>query len=172
MSLNRYKFAKYAFASAVALSVLVSTAPAQQTASASPGDSFWIDFWSKPRPAIFGAEEDAFNQNMKEVFFASNDDDKPSNPAALEDNVRWLKDHPNVRFFIDGYASKRGSTDYNLSLSKRRADWAKRQLIARGIPENRIVLAVGWGELYPTCVGDDLDCRAKNRLVRFTYIRN
>jgi peptidoglycan-associated lipoprotein len=119
-----------------------------------------------------GPEEEAFYQNVKDVLFASNNDDRPVNPDALDENARWLKEHPNVRFHIDGYASLRGSTDYNLALSKRRAEWVKRALISRGIPENRIVLAVGWGELYPACLGDSLDCRAKNRLVRFTYLRN
>jgi outer membrane protein OmpA-like peptidoglycan-associated protein len=156
----------------VAAVFMVSSAAAQQMETPSSDGSFWVNFWAKPRPMLNGPEEEAFYQNVKDVLFASNNDDRPVNPDALAENARWLKEHANVRFHIDGYASLRGSTDYNLALSKRRAEWVKRALISRGIPENRIVLAVGWGELYPACLSDSLDCRAKNRLVRFTYVKN
>jgi outer membrane protein OmpA-like peptidoglycan-associated protein len=63
----------------------------------------------------------------------------------LDDNVQWLKNHARDRFYIDGYASSRHELIYNLALSQRRADWVKQALISKGIPENRIVLAVGWG---------------------------
>lgn len=79
-------------------------------------------------------------------------------------------DHPSVDLDIDGYASTRGEDIvYNLRLSQRRADWVKQALISRGIPENRIRLAVGWGQLYPVCLERDDECWTKNRLVRFSY---
>lgn len=102
-------------------------------------------------------------------IFPWNDHDEPSNPSALDDNVQWLKAHPNVRFYVDGYASSRGELIYNLNLSQRRAEWVKQTLVNRGIPEDRIVLAVGWGQLYPVCAELNDECWSKNRLVRFTY---
>jgi outer membrane protein OmpA-like peptidoglycan-associated protein len=75
-----------------------------------------------------------------------------------------------VRFYVDGYASKRGNSDYNLVISQRRADWVKQSLINRGVAEDRIKLSVGWGELYPTCLEDSDECLAKNKVVRFTYV--
>jgi outer membrane protein OmpA-like peptidoglycan-associated protein len=66
--------------------------------------------------------EEAFNKNIHEIMFPWNDHDDPSNPNILDDNVQWLKDHPSVRFYIEGYASSRGDLGYNLDLSKRRAD--------------------------------------------------
>ena len=59
--------------------------------------------------ALFGPEEEAFKQNMKIVFSPWNDHDEPSNLAALDENVQWLKDHPNVRFYVHGYASCRSA---------------------------------------------------------------
>jgi hypothetical protein len=56
-----------------------------------------------------GPEEDAFYKNMKDVMFLRNDYDAPINPSALDDDVQWLKDHPGVRFFVDGYASITGN---------------------------------------------------------------
>jgi outer membrane protein OmpA-like peptidoglycan-associated protein len=87
-------------------------------------------------------------------------------------NVQWLKDHPSDRFYIEGYASSRGDLGYNLDLSKRRADWVKQALISKGIAENRIVLAVPWGQLYPVCPELNDECWSKNRVVRFVYVPN
>jgi outer membrane protein OmpA-like peptidoglycan-associated protein len=141
--------------------------------SEAPTDvAFWVAYWAKPRVFLFGPEQEAFNQNVHEVLFPWNDHDEPSNPNTLDDNVQWLKDHANDRFYIEGYASSRGDLGYNLSLSKRRADWVKQTLISKGIAENRIVVAAGWGQLYPVCPELNDDCWSKNRVVRFVYAPN
>jgi outer membrane protein OmpA-like peptidoglycan-associated protein len=131
--------------------------------------AFWVAYWGNPRVVLFGSEQEAFNQNVHEILFPWNDHDEPSNPNTLDDNVQWLKDHPGDRFYIEGYASSRGELGYNLDLSKRRADWVKQTLISKGIPENRIVLAVPWGQLYPVCPELNDECWSKNRVVRFVY---
>jgi outer membrane protein OmpA-like peptidoglycan-associated protein len=136
----------------------------------SPTDvAFWVDYWGKPRVALFGSEEEAFNQSMQAIVFPWNIYDAPSNPNILDANVQWLKDHPSDRFYITGYASAEGGLGYNLNLSGRRADWVKQTLISKGIPESQIVMAVGWGQLYPVCAGFNEDCLSQNRLVRFVY---
>jgi outer membrane protein OmpA-like peptidoglycan-associated protein len=146
---------------------------AQQDASESSADvAFWVAYWARPRVVLFGPDEEAFNQNVHEIMFPWNDHDEPSNPNALDDNVQWLKDHPRDRFYIERYASSRGELLYNLALSQRRADWVKQTLISKGIPENRIILAVGWGQLYPVCAETNDECWTKNRLVRFSYSPN
>jgi outer membrane protein OmpA-like peptidoglycan-associated protein len=146
---------------------------AQQGPLEAPTDvAYWVAYWTQPRVVLFGPEELAFNQNLHEVTFPWNDHDEPSNPGTLDDNVQWLKDHPRDRFYINGYASSRGNLVYNLALSQRRADWVKQTLISKGIAENRIVLAVGWGQLYPVCPETNDECWSKNRLVRFSYSPN
>lgn len=138
--------------------------------SESPTDvAFWVAYWGKPRVVLFGPEQEAFNQNVHEIVFPWNDDDNPLNPNILDDNVQWLKDHASDRFYIEGYASSEGELGYNLDLSRRRADWVKQALISKGIPENRIVLAVPWGQLYPVCAELNDECLSKNRLVRLVY---
>jgi len=140
-----------------------------QVTSSSPDSAFWVSHWAQPPVLLFGSEEEAFYKNMKEVMFLRNDYNSPTNPSALDDNIQWLKDHPGVRLFVDGYASVTGDMVYNLALSQRRANWVKQTLVSRGISENRIVVAAGWGELYPTCAEDTQECRNKNKLVRFIY---
>lgn len=134
--------------------------------------TYWVDHWSQPPVIVFGPEEEAFYQNMQIVLFPYDDHDDPSNPDAIESDVRWLKDHSNVRFYVDGYASSRGGWLYNLGLSQRRADWVKQALVSRGIAESRIKVAAGWGELYPVCPETNDECWSKNRLVRFVYSPN
>jgi outer membrane protein OmpA-like peptidoglycan-associated protein len=134
--------------------------------------AFWVAYWGKPRVVLFGPEEEAFNQNVREILFPWDDHDDPANPNVLDDNVQWLKDHAGDRFYIEGYASSRGDLGYNLTLSKRRADWVKQTLISKGIAENRIVLAVPWGELFPVCPELNDECWSKNRVVRFVYSPN
>jgi outer membrane protein OmpA-like peptidoglycan-associated protein len=118
---------------------------------------------------LFSKAESEFDQSVKEVLFPWNDNKSPTDQNALQDNVEWLKDHPNIYFYVDGYASTRGELIYNLALSQRRADFIKQQLIASGIPEERILLAVGWGQLYPVCPEQTEECWGKNRRVRLKY---
>jgi outer membrane protein OmpA-like peptidoglycan-associated protein len=134
--------------------------------------AFWVAYWGKPRVILFGPEQEAFNQNVHEILFPWNDHDDPSNTNILDENVQWLKDHANDRFYIEGYASSRGDLGYNLTLSKRRADWVKQTLISKGIAENRIVSVAGWGQLYPVCPELNDECWSKNRVVRFVYSPN
>ena len=146
---------------------------AQQDVSTSSADvAYWVAYWARPRVVMYGPEEEAFNQNMHDVLFPWNDHDEPSNLGVLDDNARWLKNHPRDRFYIEGYASSRGDLIYNLMLSQRRADWVKQALISKGISEDRIAIAVGWGELYPVCPEANDECWARNRLVRFSYSPN
>ena len=135
-----------------------------------PADvAFWVAYWGNPRVILFGSEQEAFNQNVHEILFPLNVYDQPVNPNTLDEDAEWLKSHADDRFYIEGYASSDGLLGYNLTLSNRRADWVKQALINKGIAENRIVLGVPWGQLYPACAELDEACWSKNRVVRFAY---
>ena len=154
--------------------LLASTAALAQSRSTDPyiDASYWVNHWSRSPVIVFGPEEDAFYQNMQVILFPYNDHDDPSNLSALESNVQWLKDHPDVKFYIDGYSSSRGDWIYNLNLAQRRADWVKGQLVSRGIAESRIKISAGWGQSYPACPEANDNCWTKNRVVRFIYAPN
>jgi outer membrane protein OmpA-like peptidoglycan-associated protein len=163
----------FTIAAMLLLSFSSTTALAQDQTSQSSADvASWVAYWAAPPVILYGHEEDAFYKNMKGIMFLRNDYDSPTNPGTLDDNVQWLKDHPSVRFYVDGYASITGDVLYNLALSQRRAEWVKQTLVSRGISENRIVVAAGWGELYPACAENTQECRDKNKLVRFVYSPN
>ena len=119
---------------------------------------------------LFGPEQAEFNQGMKEVPFGRNEHETTTDPEALQSNVQWLKNHPSVRFYIEGYASTRGEDIiYNLVLSARRAETVKQTIIGMGIRENRIVRTTGWGQLYPVCPEQNDACWSRNRRVIFRY---
>jgi outer membrane protein OmpA-like peptidoglycan-associated protein len=143
--------------------------PEASTPSESAYIAYWVAYWAKPKVVLFGPPEEAFNSNVHEVLFPNNVYDAPENANILDDNAQWLKDHANDHFYIEGYASSKGEPGYNLTLSKQRADWVKQALISKGIPENQILVAAGWGQYYPVCSDLDDECWTRNRIVRFVY---
>lgn len=161
---------RWAIATGVVSLLFIQIGTAQDIAkSPIPDDAFWAAHWAEPKRSLFGLDEQSFYENVHDIMFPWNEHDEPSNPGALDENANWLKDHPNVYFFIDGYASSRGEWVYNLRLSQRRADWVRDALVARGISSDRMLLSVGWGQLYPVCPERNDACWSKNRLVRLVY---
>jgi outer membrane protein OmpA-like peptidoglycan-associated protein len=132
--------------------------------------AFWVAYWAKPQVLLNGPQEETFNSSVHEILFPNNVYDAPVDPNILDENAQWLKDHANDRFYIEGYASSKGEPVFNnLRLSTQRADWIKQALISKGVPENQIVSAAGWGHTYPTCAELDDACWSKNRIVRLVY---
>ena len=107
----------------------------------------------------------AFNQNVKEVDFPFNIYNRTVDQSTLDANVAWLKQNPDAKMWIQGYADPRGDIVYNLVLSYRRAQWVKAQLVKRGVDESRIGYATGWGKLYQNCQQSDEKCFQQNRRV-------
>jgi outer membrane protein OmpA-like peptidoglycan-associated protein len=64
------------------------------------------------------------------------------------DAARWAATHPGYHLVIEGYADATGSKDYNQDLSARRARAVRRQIVAAGVPRDRVV-AVVFGENKP-----------------------
>jgi peptidoglycan-associated lipoprotein len=72
----------------------------------------------------------------------------PEARATLAEKVEILRSSPGVTLRIDGHADERGSDEYNLALSKRRAAEAKRFMAEQGIDASRLE-TVGYGEERP-----------------------
>jgi len=89
----------------VAVTVLLSNSIPLLASEASADDAYWVDYWGKPRVVLYGPEEAAFNQNVHKITFAHDGFDHALDQDTLNADVQWLKDHPGVRFYIEGYAS-------------------------------------------------------------------
>jgi len=109
------------------------------------------------------APAQAVAQNVKEVYFPFNIYNKIIDPAVLDANAAWLKQNPDGKLWIQGYADPRGDIVYNLVLSYHRAQWVKTELEKRGVDGSQIEFATGWGKLYQTCQANDDSCFQQNR---------
>lgn len=94
----------------------------------------------------------------------------------LDNIADLLKKDNQTKLQIDGHADSKGSSEYNLSLSKRRANAVRNYLLISGIaPERLIVLAEG--EKLPVAPNtrdngkDNPEGRTLNRRVELTLIR-
>lgn len=72
----------------------------------------------------------------------------PAGEDLLKQHIRVLKDNPELTICISGYTSSRGTEEYNLRLSERRANAVRDLLIQGGIAPDRLT-AVGYGETRP-----------------------
>jgi peptidoglycan-associated lipoprotein len=112
--------------------------------------------------------DDLFRQNVQDVLFDYDKADiRPNQVSRLQGNASFLKEHPEVRFTIEGHADERGSQEYNLGLGDRRANATKEFLIAQGVQAGRIN-TVSYGEERPQCREQTEDCYQRNRRAAFT----
>lgn len=90
---------------------------------------------------------------------------KPASKETLEQIAKLLTDQGELELVVVGHTDNRGKLDYNMDLSKRRAEAVKRALVADyGIEAGRLA-AWGVGYLAPVACNRAEDGRAKNRRV-------
>jgi outer membrane protein OmpA-like peptidoglycan-associated protein len=82
----------------------------------------------------------------------------------LDEAVQVLKQEGSVDIVVEGHTDSVGSDQYNLRLSRRRADTVRHYLVDHGIAASRIT-ADGMGESKPVASNDTADGRAQNRRV-------
>ena len=81
----------------------------------------------------------------------------------LADCIRAV---PNTKVTVEGHADERGTEEFNLQLSNRRAAAVKRYLMDLGIKDNDLE-TVGYGENRPASNASSEDGWAANRRVEF-----
>jgi peptidoglycan-associated lipoprotein len=86
--------------------------------------------------------------------------------AMLDAKIAILRANPNLRIAVVGHADERGSDEYNLALTKRRAAEAKRFLVQQGIDASRLETE-GYGEEQPLDPGSNESAWSMNRRAGF-----
>ena len=76
---------------------------------------------------------------------------RPESKEALDEMVEMLKENPNVTIEMGAHTDRKGSDEYNIALSDRRAQSVIDYLIAAGIAEDRLS-PKGYGESVPKTV--------------------
>lgn len=89
--------------------------------------------------------------------------------ATLDAKVPVLQANPGIRIRISGHTDSRGSDEYNLALSQRRASATKAYLSQQGVDASRIEI-VGMGEEQPAVSGENEGAWAQNRRAEFELI--
>ncbi len=81
----------------------------------------------------------------------------------------FMKKYPHVSLEIVGHTDNEGGEDYNLKLSKDRAEKVRKLLISRGANEARL-LSIGMGATDPLVSNDTEEGRQTNRRVVFVLV--
>ena len=87
---------------------------------------------------------------------------RPADQGEVDSIVTALKQHPQARVRVVGYADARGSSAANLALGRARADSVKAGMVAGGIDASRIETASG-GENDPVESNATASGQAENR---------
>ncbi len=94
----------------------------------------------------------------------------PGADRSLSRLADFLKNHQERRILIEGFTDSTGTKDYNLDLSRRRAESVKDRLVSLGVEPDRISTR-GYGESYPVASNDNSGGRQLNRRVEVTILQ-
>lgn len=116
------------------------------------------------------SEEDLFDQNMKTAYFDFRKwSIRPDAEQALSADADFLKQHPDVKFTIEGGAAEtEGTEEQALGLAQRRADAVRRFLVNAGVAADNIA-TISYGKDRPVCTDSNEDCWQKNRNAKPAY---
>ncbi|MDF1763341.1 MAG: OmpA family protein [Oleibacter sp.] len=104
------------------------------------------------------------------ITFPSNSDTLREDIKPVLDSVaEVLKEYESTMIQVGGYTDSTGGDDYNMLLSKQRAQSVANVLTGFGIQSVRVV-PVGFGETNPIASNDTAAGRAENRRVELTLV--
>jgi outer membrane protein OmpA-like peptidoglycan-associated protein len=109
--------------------------------------------------------------NEKILFEFSKSDLGDSARKNLNSLVTVLNNYPNTNIEIQGHTDSRGTDDYNMGLSVRRATAVRDYLRQNGIIATRMTTK-GFGESAPAYSNDTQEGMAQNRRVEFLITAN
>jgi peptidoglycan-associated lipoprotein len=113
--------------------------------------------------AVPGSIQD-FQTNVGDrIYFA--EDQSTLSPEAqdtLRKQASWLGQYRQVAVQIEGHADERGTREYNIALSARRATATRNFLIAQGVDGKRLS-SIAYGKERPVALCDAESCWSQNR---------
>ncbi len=134
----------------------VGPAAADRSGSSAQGNA------ARPNPKDFTAKTDLRDIRFEFDSYVIRAEDA----QLLDQNADLMKANPSWLVLIEGHADQRGTPDYNLALSERRARASMNYLVSRGVRANRISV-MSYGEQRPICSEASEDCWSQNRRAHF-----
>ncbi len=119
-----------------------------------------------------GCGEVRRDQDERQLRILFSHDSYEINPvfaSQIQTMADFLKIYKSASIEIQGYTSKVGSNEYNLDLSKKRAEAVEQKLLSYDIDPKRVRI-VGYGETRLEDQGDDPAAHAVNRKVTATVV--
>jgi peptidoglycan-associated lipoprotein len=113
--------------------------------------------------AVPGSEDQFKTEVGDTVYFLVDQSTlTPEGQETLRRQAAWLRQYPDVAIQVEGHADERGTREYNISLSARRATTTRQFLIAQGIEAKR-VSTIAYGKERPAALCDAEQCWSQNR---------
>ncbi len=91
----------------------------------------------------------------------------PGDQQRLQPLADFLRENPDRAIVIEGHTDASGPDDYNLALSRDRADAVRNFLVSRGVDAGRITTR-GMGEQFPVANNETPAGRLQNRRIEVT----
>jgi OmpA-OmpF porin, OOP family len=108
---------------------------------------------------------------LKNIYFEFDKDElMPRSFVELNKLLKILRDNPKLSIEILGHTDALGEDNYNLDLSRRRAESVVKFLLDNKIAKTRL-RARGQGERQPIATNDTDEGRAQNRRVEFVVLK-
>lgn len=86
----------------------------------------------------------------------------PEARQILTAQAEWLRSNPAYAIVIEGHADERGTREYNVALSAKRANSVQQFLVSQGISASRM-RTIPYGKERPLELCSDESCYSKNR---------
>jgi outer membrane protein OmpA-like peptidoglycan-associated protein len=124
-----------------------------------------------PEPERVEVKREKIQVNEKIHFEFDSDKIREESFDLLDEISRVINAHPQiVKLRVEGHTDPRGSREYNLDLSKRRARSVMTYLVEKGDVDPERLEKEGYGFDQPIASNDDEEGMAKNRRVEFTIL--
>jgi OOP family OmpA-OmpF porin len=94
---------------------------------------------------------------------------RPESMGIINEVVNLMKEHPDLRFSVEGHTDSDGDDAFNLELSDKRAESVKSAMISVGIAADRLE-SKGLGESMPITDNSSPEGKANNRRVEFVKL--
>ncbi len=119
-----------------------------------------------PEPVVPTSEAEGVEE-MRVVYFQYDSAQLTEEAiAVIETNLRWLRAHPDKQVELGGHCDVRGTAEYNIALSERRAGAVRGYLLKSGVSEQGVSV-VGYGSESLVSFREDEEGHRLNRRVEF-----
>ena len=105
------------------------------------------------------------------LFDVDKSDLRPVSQTNLVKLAKILNKYPDTNILIEGHTDDTGTEDYNMTLSKERAQAVSSELATDAVSSARFSIS-GYGEMQPIVTNDTPEGRQKNRRVDIAIIAN